>query len=152
LQHDSFSEIIDSLTELKRISQLNMELLEQLSVTCDWLRKSGVKLPNQSAFDSLLNKTMALLDEIQADEPKILVYKKLSDDGYHEPDNRREVNRTLFSTHSLTCQSTHLLHQSFQTNLNSVQSSALTGDSTCELSCPALGSKSRRRCRIQLQA
>jgi len=66
------------------MSQLNMELLEQLAVTCEWLRNSGVKLPNQSSFDSLLNKTMALLDEIQADEPKILQYKKLSDEFSHK--------------------------------------------------------------------
>ncbi len=56
------------------MSQLNMELLEQLAVTCDWLRNSGIQLPNQSLFDSLLTKTMALLDEIQADDTKILTY------------------------------------------------------------------------------
>jgi hypothetical protein len=60
--------------------QLNLELLEQLAITCDWLRVSGVKLPNERAFNALLNKTTALLDEIQTDTPRILIYKKLSDD------------------------------------------------------------------------
>ena len=92
------------------------------------------------------------------DDPQYFIQKylnhdiTLSDDSYHEPHNRRKVNRTLFSTRSLTCQSTHLLLQSFQTNPNSAQSSELIDDSTCELSCPALGSRSHRRCRIQLQA
>jgi hypothetical protein len=93
LQHD-LTEIIDSLTELKRMYQLNAELLEQLAVTCDWLRKSGVSLPNESTFVSLLNKAMSLLNEIQSDSPKTLVYHKLSDefsqrkpsdDNYTEP-------------------------------------------------------------------
>jgi hypothetical protein len=88
------SQIISSLTELKRMYQLNSELLEQLAVTCDFIKENGIHVPNEEKFCSLLNKTYALLSEIQADEPKTLVYKKLSDDGYHEPQNRRRVNRT----------------------------------------------------------
>jgi hypothetical protein len=91
LLHDSFTEVIDSLAELKRMSQLNLELLEQLVVTCTWLRNSGIHLPNESVFDSLLNKTIALLNEIQADEPKILQYKKLSDDWKHPNKSDGEV-------------------------------------------------------------
>jgi hypothetical protein len=83
LPHDSVTEIIDNLTELKRMYQLNLELLEQLAVTCDWLHKSGVHLPNESVFFSLLNKTTTLLDEIQADTPKTLQYKKLTDKKKH---------------------------------------------------------------------
>ena len=80
---DSLTEIIDSLTELKRMHQLNLELLEQLAITCDWLRNSGIRLPNESTFYSLLNKTTTLLDEIQADSPKTIVYQKLSDGRKH---------------------------------------------------------------------
>lgn len=74
LQHDNLTAIIDSITELKRMKQLNIELLEQLAVTCRWLRISGISLPNASTFDSLLNKTITLLDEIQADTPIMLQY------------------------------------------------------------------------------
>ncbi len=68
------SQIINSLSELKRMYQLNSELLEQLSVTCDFLKENGVHVPNEEKFYSLLNKTYALLSEIQADEPKMLQY------------------------------------------------------------------------------
>jgi hypothetical protein len=70
---DSLTEVIDSLSELKRMYQLNVELLEQLAVTCEWLKKSGVHIPNEDTFNSLLNKTTTLLDEIQADSPKTLL-------------------------------------------------------------------------------
>lgn len=79
------SEAIETLQELKRMHQLNMELLEQFSVACDFILKSGIEVPNASMFASLLNKSMTLLNEIQADTPKILTYKKLSDASYHEP-------------------------------------------------------------------
>jgi hypothetical protein len=98
LQPDNFTYIIDSLTELKRMYQLNVELLEHLAVTCDWLRLSGVKLPNESTFDSLLNKTTALLDEIQAhDSPKTLVYQKLSDKWKHLSESNGEVTEPVES-------------------------------------------------------
>jgi len=58
--------------------QLNVELMEQLSVTLDFLRQNNIQLPNQNLFDSLLNKSMALLNEVQADEPKILQYSKIN--------------------------------------------------------------------------
>ena len=68
------SEVIDTLQELKRMHQLNMELLEQFSVTCGYLLKSGVQIPNARTFASLLNKAMFLLEEIKADEPTIIQY------------------------------------------------------------------------------
>jgi len=74
------SEVIDTLQELKRMHQLNMELLEQFSVACDFLLKSGVAVPNASTFASLPNKSMTLLNEIQAETPKILQYQKLADE------------------------------------------------------------------------
>ena len=85
LQPDSMTEIINTLTELKQMHRLNMELLEQFSIACDFLLKSGVSVPNASTFASLLNKSMALLNEIQADEPKTLQYninrRKVTDFG-----------------------------------------------------------------------
>jgi len=47
-------------------------------------------------LSSLFVKSQTILNEIQADTPKILMYKKLSDASYHEPQNRRKVTRTLF--------------------------------------------------------
>ena len=71
---NSLTEIVDSLSELKRMYQLNIELLEQLAVTLERQKTSGVHNPNEDTFNSLLNKTNTLQDEIQADEPKILTY------------------------------------------------------------------------------
>jgi hypothetical protein len=63
--------------------ELNLELLEQLSVTCDWLLEKHISLPNESTFCSLLIRAKTLLSEIQADESKILQYRTIS--------NRRNV-------------------------------------------------------------
>jgi len=88
LQHDALTGIIDSLSELKRMYQLNLELLEQLAVTCEWLQKSGIHFPNETAFFSLLNKTTTLLNEIQGSEPKILhfspIRRKVTDEKTDE--------------------------------------------------------------------
>jgi hypothetical protein len=56
--------------ELLRLHKLNMELLEQFSVACDFLLKTGVQVPNASTFASLLNKSMSLLNEILTKEPQ----------------------------------------------------------------------------------
>jgi hypothetical protein len=71
-------EAIETLQELKRMSQLNYELLEQLSVTCKWMIENDIQSPNISRLCSLLSKADSLLAEIKADEPKNLVYQKLS--------------------------------------------------------------------------
>jgi hypothetical protein len=57
--------------------QLNLDLLEQLAVTCDWLQKTGIHLPNESTFLSLINKATTLLNEIEADDPKVLQYRTI---------------------------------------------------------------------------
>ena len=80
---NNLNETIETLAELKRMHQLNMELLEQLAVACDFLKKSGVPLPNASTFVSLLSKAVSLLNEIQADEPKMMQYQKLADEKKH---------------------------------------------------------------------
>lgn len=67
-------EVIDTYQELQRMHKLNIEMLEQLAVACDYLVTNQIQLPNASTFASLLSKAMVLMDEIQADEPKILQY------------------------------------------------------------------------------
>jgi len=89
------SEVADTLQELKRMHQLNMELLEQFSIACDFLLKSGIAVPNASTFASLLNKSMALLNEIQAKTPKILQYRKLSDGSYHDKNSDDKLPEPL---------------------------------------------------------
>ncbi len=61
---DALTEIIDTLKELKRMHQLNLELLEQLGVTCGWLLDNHVNVPNSEHIHSLLVKTQTLLNEI----------------------------------------------------------------------------------------
>ena len=45
--------------------QLNLELLEQLDVTCGWMLDSNVIVPNKEKLTSLLRKARTLLEEIQ---------------------------------------------------------------------------------------
>jgi len=73
-------EAIDTLQEIKRMHQLNIELLEQLAVACDYLVSNHVEVPNSNLFASLIHKAMTLLDDLQADRPKILQYQKLADE------------------------------------------------------------------------
>jgi hypothetical protein len=76
-------EAIETLQELKRMHQLNYELLEQLSVTCRWMTENKIRSPNIVTLCSLLSKADSLLAEIKADSPKTLVYQKVSDDWKH---------------------------------------------------------------------
>jgi hypothetical protein len=80
---DNVTSIIDTLTELQRMHQLNLELLEQLHVATDWLLSHNIPLPNAETLYSLFQKSKSLLVEIQADSPKTLIYQKLSDDWKH---------------------------------------------------------------------
>ena len=90
---DMLTEIIDTLAELKRMHQLNFELLEQLDVTCGYLLDNKVQVPNEELFLSLLIKCRSLLNEIEAGKPKILQYsairrkvtEKKSDEEVTEP-------------------------------------------------------------------
>jgi len=71
------SDIIDTLSELKRMHQLNLELLEQLDVTCGWLLENRLHPPNEEKFYHLINKTKVLFEEMRADKPKILQYSAI---------------------------------------------------------------------------
>jgi hypothetical protein len=70
----ALSDIAETMQELRRMHQLNIELLEQLAVACSFLLQNHVKIPNESTFKSLLRKAWTLLDEIQADEVKGVQY------------------------------------------------------------------------------
>ena len=80
------TEIIDTLQELKRLHQLNFELLEQLGVACAYFRENHIKLPNEEKILSLLSKAMVLIEEINSkplsDE---ISQKKSSDKDFTKP-------------------------------------------------------------------
>lgn len=80
MPNDILPEIINTLTELRRMHQLNFELLEQLSISCGWLIEHRVSIPNANTLASLLSKAMVLLTEIQGKDPKIIQYQELSDE------------------------------------------------------------------------
>jgi hypothetical protein len=93
MSSSSLGTIIATLQDLERMHQLNLELLEQLNVTCAWLIEHNIPIPNMQTLLSLLGKTRALLAEIQADEPSLLQYQAIrrkvtdseSDDKVTEP-------------------------------------------------------------------
>jgi hypothetical protein len=76
---DAIQETIDTLNELKRLHQLNFELLEQLNVVCQWMLDNYIHVPDEEKMRSLLGKSLTLLREIQADTPQIILYQKLAD-------------------------------------------------------------------------
>jgi hypothetical protein len=84
--------VIETLQELKRMHQLNLELLEQLDVVCKWIVETDLPITNKEKLADLLRKTKALLTELYASSSttKILQYNKLSDVSYHdkEPDDK----------------------------------------------------------------
>jgi hypothetical protein len=92
---NSLDDVIETFTELKRLHQLNIELLEQLDVACGWILGNKMPIPNASVFHSLLAKTKALLTEIQADEPKLLQFQKLSRRKVTDLKDRQEGNSTV---------------------------------------------------------
>ena len=86
-------EIIETLQEVERLHQLNLELLEQLNVISGWLVENDIPIPNPHILYSLLAKAKVLMNEIQSDKPKILQYQAIrrkvteekSDDKVTEP-------------------------------------------------------------------
>jgi hypothetical protein len=99
-QPDTLAEFLSAISYLKNMYRLNIELLENLAVASEAVCKSQVYFENKDTVASLLNKANSLLEEIQADESKVLQYsvinqkEALSDDGYHGDKNGRRVNRT----------------------------------------------------------
>lgn len=61
--------------------QLNLELLEQLSVFADWVVNTHMSIPNEDKLESLLHKTQALMKELYStNSQNILQYQKLADE------------------------------------------------------------------------
>jgi hypothetical protein len=92
---DLLQEAIDTLTELKRLHQLNFELIEHLNIACQYIVDKQIKVPNESYLRSLVAKALALIAEIQADTPKTLIYKKLPT-IFHNKDRPTETSQNLY--------------------------------------------------------
>jgi len=80
---DLIQEAIETLNELKRMHQLNFELLEQLNVTSQWIIDNKVKIPNENQMTSLVGKALTLLNELHGETPKTLQYRKIADESLH---------------------------------------------------------------------
>ena len=79
-------EIIETLKELKRMHQLNFELLDQLNVACDCLLENHIDLPNKERLASLLSKGTTLLEEINAKLPSDgFLQRRKSDKDFTAP-------------------------------------------------------------------
>ncbi len=87
---EAIQNVIDTLSELKRMHQLNFELLEQLNVTCQWIIDYKINIPNETLMRSLVGKSLALLNELRGDTPKTLTYKKIANESLHEPKNNED--------------------------------------------------------------
>jgi hypothetical protein len=85
------SDTIETLQELQRMHQLNIELVETMTVACSFLLQNHVEIPNKNTFQSLLRKAWTLLDEIKADAPKIVQYRKLADEKKQHPRTDEDV-------------------------------------------------------------
>ena len=88
------SKIIDTLQELERMHQLNLEMLEQLDVVFKCIIENDVQIPNADKFVSLLSKSQSLLKEIYFSSQKIMQYRKLTDESLQRKHNSRRVDRT----------------------------------------------------------
>lgn len=77
---DPIQEAITTLSELKRLHQLNFELLEELNITCQWLIGSNFDIPNKEHLKSLLGKSLSLLNEVNSNTPQLLQYQKIADE------------------------------------------------------------------------
>jgi hypothetical protein len=75
---------IQALQELQRMHQLNLELLEQLSVFAEWVINNHNSIPNRDKLESLLHKTQALMKELySSNSQNMLQYQKLTDEKKH---------------------------------------------------------------------
>ena len=90
------SVIIEKYQELQQLHQLNLELLEQLNIACGYFVDNNIPLPNLKTLYSLFQKAQSILNEIQADTPKILQYNKLSDDWKHRDKSNGKVTEPCF--------------------------------------------------------
>jgi hypothetical protein len=91
-------EIADGLMQLDRMHQLNLELLEQLDITCRWLAENITEIPNIDKMRSLLAKTNTLLTEIYSKNPSDeFLQGDESDDKLTEPILSKDLSFDLFT-------------------------------------------------------
>jgi hypothetical protein len=92
--YNSIDDIVYTLNELRRLHQLNFELLEQLHVTISWIFEHGIPLPNLDTLHSLCTKAKSLLIEIQSENPKILQYSSADEKKQHFRTDEDETEPT----------------------------------------------------------
>lgn len=87
MSSDMLTEIIETLQELKRMHQLNYELLEQLNAACGYFLENHIKMPNEEKIFSLLSKAAILLREIQSESTlSVIAVTKLADEKKQRPE------------------------------------------------------------------
>lgn len=93
---DILTEIISTLQELKRMHQLNYELLEQLNVACGYFLENHIRMPNEEKLASLLTKATTLLEDMNSKPPSdgFLQHKK-SDKDFTEPYSAKLIFQTI---------------------------------------------------------
>jgi hypothetical protein len=87
------TQIIETLQELERMHQLNLEMLEQLDVIFRWIIDNDVPIPNSDKLVSLLTKSQSLMKELYFSSPKTLQYRTVSRRKVTGRENSREGNR-----------------------------------------------------------
>ena len=83
--------VIETLQELQRMHQLNLELLEQLDIVFKWIVETDMPIPNREKLSSLLHKTETLIKELYLpNATKYLQYRMLSDESKQprKPDDK----------------------------------------------------------------
>ena len=95
MSNNLLGEIIETLKELRRMHQLNFELLDQLNVACGWVLENHIDLPNKEKLASLLSKGTTLLEEINGkSQSDGFLQRRKSDDNLtaSEIDSSKEYN------------------------------------------------------------
>lgn len=77
----------NTLEQLLTMHQLNLELLEQLDVSCHWILENKIQIPNEKNILSLLSKADILLKEIYSNQSEKTIRRVFTDKK-----NRRELD------------------------------------------------------------
>jgi hypothetical protein len=100
MSYENIREIRDTLDELMRMHQLNLELLDTLATVLNRLRDYRIK-NNLPDFDdstrSLLHRATTLYDELTSSP--LWQCGKSSDDGYHERRKDGKLPEPKITTH-----------------------------------------------------
>ena len=71
-------------------------MFEQLNVACQWILDNHIQIPNEEHLHSLLSKATALLNTLQADEPRIIQYGKLPNDNLQHRKPNKEFTEPYY--------------------------------------------------------